>query len=125
MLSIGSVDSKDVDFIIANGSGIPREDDLESMAIGMLFEDSFGKLSVTGVKPITGHSVYASGGIEMAAGLLALRDKVVPPLANFVKPSTHCHLPIVKTVAPREHADLFLFNSAGFGGQNASLVVHR
>jgi len=124
-LEQSSVDSKDVDFIIANGSGIPHEDDLESMAIGVLFEDSFGKLSVTGVKPITGHSVYASGGIEIAAGLLALRDKVIPPLANFVKPSSHCHLPIVKAVVPREDADLFLFNSSGFGGQNASLVVHR
>jgi len=95
------------------------------MAIGMLFEDSFSRLAVTGVKPITGHSVYASGGIEIAAGLLAMRDHVIPPLANFMNPSSHCHLPIVKKAESRNDADLFLFNSAGFGGQNASLVVHR
>ncbi len=124
-LEQSAVDPSDVDFIMANGSGIPCEDDQEAMAIGMIFEKNFSRLAVTGVKPITGHSVYASGGIEIAAGLLALRDQVVPPLANFEKPSSHCHLPIVKKAARRVDSDLFLFNSSGFGGQNASLVVHR
>lgn len=124
-LEQGSVDPADIDFILANGSGIPRDDDQEAMAIGMLYEKGFGKLAVTGVKPITGHSVYASGGIEIAAGLLAMRDGIVPALANFETPSSHCHLPIVKESASRPDARMFLFNSSGFGGQNASLVVSR
>ncbi len=122
-LEESAADPADVDFIIANGSGIPQDDDQEAMAISSIFESHFGELLVTGVKPIIGHSVYASGGIEMAAGLLAMRDGLVPPLANFEKPSTQCHLPIVKGKARQESTKMFLFNSSGFGGQNASLMV--
>lgn len=124
-LEESSADLGDVDFILANGSGVPQEDDQEAMAIGSIFESHFGGLAVTGVKPITGHSVYASGGIEIAAGLMALRDGIVPPLANFEKPSAQCHLPIVKGEGRPEDVKMFLFNSSGFGGQNASLVVHQ
>lgn len=124
-LEESAVDASDVDFILANGSGVPQDDDLEAEAIRSLFEKQFGALAVTGVKPITGHSVYASGGIEIAAGLFAMRDRVVPALANFEKPSAQCHLPIVKGGARASRAEMFLFNSSGFGGQNAALVVHQ
>ncbi len=124
-LEESAVEASDVDFILANGSGVPQDDDLEAAAISSLFEKQFGALAVTGVKPITGHSVYASGGIEFAAGLLAMRDHVIPPLANFETPSAQCHLPIVKGAGRSCAADMFVFNSSGFGGQNAALVVHR
>ncbi len=124
-LEEGSLDLSDIDFILANGSGIPTEDDQEAMAIRSLFEHRFGELLVTGVKPITGHGVYAAGGIEIAAGLLALRDGLIPPLANFQRPSPVCDLPIVKEEGRQTAPETFLFNSFGFGGQNACLVVSR
>ena len=124
-LAESHLDADDVDFILANGSGVPHEDDQEARAIHSLFERRFGELLVTGVKPITGHGVYAAGGIEIAAGLLALRDGVIPPLANFEHPAPACDLPIVKDKGMPRVARSFLFNSFGFGGQNACLAVRR
>ena len=62
-----STDPEDIDFILANGSGIPSEDIQEAHAVRSIFEPSFDSLRVSGVKPITGHLVYGSGGVEAGA----------------------------------------------------------
>lgn len=112
----------EIGFVLANGSGIPQEDIQESYAIQSIFESALSHIKVTGVKPITGHVVYAAGGVELAAGIMSLREGILPPLANLDIPDPECDLPFVKK-AETSKARSFLFNSFGFGGQNASLVV--
>ncbi len=118
-------DIADIDFLLANGSGIPQEDILEANAIQSVFEGSLGRLRVTGTKPITGHLIYGAGGVELAAALLALDQGAIPPLANFVKPDPACDLPFVKEKAEVFESRSFIFNSFGLAGQNASLVVRK
>ncbi|HXV28653.1 MAG TPA: beta-ketoacyl-[acyl-carrier-protein] synthase family protein, partial [bacterium] len=77
------------------------------------------------VKPVTGHSVYASGGIEIAAALLALRHGVIPAITNLETPDAACDLPFVLKETKTHASKIFLFNSFGFGGQNASLTVKK
>jgi 3-oxoacyl-[acyl-carrier-protein] synthase II len=115
----------DIDILLANGSGIPQEDIQEACAVQSVFENQIAKLQVTAVKPITGHLVYGSGGVEIAAALMALRQEVIPPLTNLESPDPACELPFV-IERPRPYAaGSFLLNSFGFGGQNATLVVKK
>lgn len=114
---------EEIDVVFANGSGIPHEDIHETQALHIVFQNAINQIVVTGVKPITGHLIYGSAGVEIAAGLLSLRDQVVPHLVNLNKPDVACDLPFVsKKPLPRK-LNSILFNSFGFGGQNASLVV--
>ncbi len=115
----------EVDFIFANGSGVPQEDVQEAQAIGSLFGSSVSKLHVTGVKPITGHLVYGSAGVEVAAAVLSLHESVLPPLINLENPAIDCELPFVKDRPKSCEAKTLLFNSFGFGGQNAALVLRK
>ncbi len=115
----------DIDFIIANGSGIPLEDTQESSAIRHVFEKSMDRVKVTGVKPITGHLIHGAGGVELAAALLSLQEGVIPALANLVTPDELCRLPFVEGKPHACNASKFLLNSFSFGGQNASLVVKK
>ena len=115
----------DIDFLLANGSGIPHEDRQEAHAIQSIFQGALRKLHVTAVKPITGHLVYGSGGVEAAAALLSLHKEVIPPIANLETPDPDCDLPFVKTKAIPLEAKAFLLNSFGFGGQNACLAVRK
>jgi 3-oxoacyl-[acyl-carrier-protein] synthase II len=123
-LEEASIPPEDIDFLLANGSGVPQEDIQEANAVREVFENS-KKLRVTSVKPITGHTIYAAGGVEMAAALLALREEFIPPLVNLEKPAPECDLPFVKEKAQPSPNKTFLLNSFGFGGQNASLVVKK
>ena len=123
-LGDAQVNSGEIDLLMANGSGVPQEDITEARAVGSVFENSLKHLRVTGVKPITGHLVYGSGGVEFSAAALALHEGLVPPLANFESPDPECDLPFVRKA---EHTSVrrLLLNSFGFGGQNASLVLRK
>ncbi len=123
-LSDAQVNPAEVDLLMANGSGVPHEDVNESHAVESVFENSLRNLRVTGVKPITGHLVYGSGGVEVGAAALALHEGVIPQLANFQSPDPDCDLPFVKKTENFQVRRLVL-NSFGFGGQNASLVLRK
>ncbi len=124
-LQEAAIETRDIDFLHANGSGIPQEDIQESNAIRSVFQKDTGKLHVTAVKPVTGHIIYGAGGVEMTASVLALHRGVIPAVANLEKPDPDCDLPFVKERPLAKASKAFLFNSFGFGGQNASLVVSR
>lgn len=115
----------DIDLLVANGSGIPQEDIQEARAIQTVFENSLQNVRVTGVKPITGHLVYGSGGVEMGAAVLALHQGIVPPLANLEMPDPECDLPFIHERPEPAELKYAVFNSFGFGGQNASLVLKK
>jgi 3-oxoacyl-[acyl-carrier-protein] synthase II len=75
------------------------------------------------VKGVTGHLIGAAGAVEAVASLLALREGVVPPVANYETPDPEITADIVHG-SPRPIGDgVALSNSFGFGGHNASLVL--
>lgn len=124
-LHAAQVDIDDVRFILANGSGVPQDDIQEAKAIHAVFKSHLGRLKVTAVKPITGHLIYGAGSMELAAGILSLYHKMIPPVINYEVPDPDCDLPFVRKIQEDDAADSFLLNSFGFGGQNASLVVRQ
>ncbi|HTL46759.1 MAG TPA: beta-ketoacyl-[acyl-carrier-protein] synthase family protein [Verrucomicrobiae bacterium] len=122
-LKDAGLSASDVDFIVANGSGLPRQDLEEAAAIHSVFNGRGGKVPVTGFKPVTGHLVYGAGAVEAAGGLLSLKEGLLPPLMNLENPEGG--LDFVRA-APRQGTwNRFLLNSFGFAGQNASLVFQK
>lgn len=124
-LEDASLDPKDLDVVFANGSGIPQEDIQETLAIQSFYPSSFQKMQVTAVKPITGHLIYGSGGVEIVAATLSLRDGIIPAVANLKSPDPNCELPFVQKKAQKRNIKIALLNTFGFGGQNASLVLQK
>lgn len=115
----------EIDFVVAYGSGVPQEDIQEARAMEKAFGGFLGRVRVTAVKPVTGHLIYGSGGVEAAASILALRHQTVPPVVNLETPDSGCDLPFVKDKAEPVAARHALLNSFGFAGQNACLVLRR
>ena len=124
-LQHASIHPEEIDAVLANGSGIPQEDIQEVKAVQDVFGKSAERLKVTAVKPITGHLIYGSGGVEFAAAILAIKENQIPPLAHFKKAAEKCMLPFVEKEPASVRVRSLLFNSFGFGGQNASLVVKQ
>ncbi|MCA9029128.1 MAG: beta-ketoacyl-[acyl-carrier-protein] synthase II, partial [Planctomycetaceae bacterium] len=72
-----------------------------------------------------GHSLGASGGIELVLSVKAIQKGVVPPTINLETPDPECDLDYTPN-QPRERAiDVAMSNSFGFGGHNASIVVGK
>jgi nodulation protein E len=116
---------EEVGYVNAHGTGTAANDATEARAIHRVFGAHAGRLAVSSTKSMHGHALGAGGAVEAAATVLALRDGVLPPTANFTEPDPECDLDVVPNVARRRQVDLALSNSFAFGGLNAVLVFRR
>jgi len=95
----------DLNGVIANGSGLHDHDKLELQALKACFAQS--PIPVTVLKTLIGHTVYAAGGIESAAAVMAVFQNQFPGQET-----------------KKEILNVML-NSFGFCGQNTALIFKK
>ncbi|NLF38217.1 beta-ketoacyl-ACP synthase II [bacterium] len=112
----------DVGYINAHGTSTPLGDISEVLAVKRIFgEDT--KVMMCSTKSVTGHTLGAAGGIEMAATLLAMKHGIIPPTINQEFPDEKCTIDCVPNQAREANVSVAMSNSFGFGGHNASILV--
>ncbi|KMQ51048.1 3-oxoacyl-[acyl-carrier-protein] synthase, KASII [Chitinispirillum alkaliphilum] len=119
------VNPSQIDYINAHGTSTPLNDKYESIAIKKVFGESADKLNISSTKSMTGHLLGASGGIEFAASVLAIRDSMIPPTINYDDPDPECDLNYTPNEAVKREVKYAMSNSFGFGGHNASLLIGK
>ncbi|QEG37062.1 beta-ketoacyl-ACP synthase II [Bythopirellula goksoeyrii] len=124
-LEFAGIDPTEVDYISAHGTSTPLGDKAETIAIKRVFEDHAYKLNVSSTKSQLGHTLGASGGVEMVACLLALRDQIAPPTINLDTPDPACDLNYTPNTPQERPIRRAMNNSFGFGGHNASILVGK
>jgi 3-oxoacyl-[acyl-carrier-protein] synthase II len=122
-LADAGVEPGDVGYINAHGTGTKLGDTAESLAIRAVFGDAAPPVSSS--KAVTGHMLGASGVVEAAATVVALRRGLLPPTHNLDDPDPACDLDHIRKAPRSERIDIALSNSFGFGGHNVSLVFGR
>ena len=80
---------------------------------------------MSSIKSHLGHSLGASGGIELVACAMTLERNVIPPTINLDSPDPECDLDYTPNQPREVVVDAVMSNSFGFGGHNASLVLGR
>jgi len=122
-LQDGACGADEIDYISAHGTGTPYNDRMETVALKAVLGARARSVPVSSVKGALGHAFGAAGAIEAAVCLLAIRDGVVPPTANLDEPDPECDLDFVPVRAREVAVRTALSWSAGFGGQNAALLI--
>ena len=112
-----------LDYINAHGTSTPLGDKAETQAIKQVFGDHAHQLSISSTKSQLGHSLGASGGIELVLTVKALRHRVVPPTINLDTPDPDCDLDYTPNEPQERVLRTAMSNSFGFGGHNASIVI--
>ena len=69
-----------------------------------------------------GHTLGAAGAIEAVATILALRNGVLPPTANYTQADPECELDVIPNQSRAAQAEAALSQSFAFGGLNAVLA---
>ena len=113
----------DIGYLNAHGTSTKAGDAAELRAIGRVYGDSSPPVSST--KGVTGHMLGASGVIEAAIGILALRRGLLPPTHNLEDPDPVVEVDHIRKAPRAVQAQAVLSNSFGFGGHNVSLVIGR
>jgi 3-oxoacyl-[acyl-carrier-protein] synthase II len=116
---------EEIDYINAHGTSTPLGDKAETIAVKRVFGDHARKLSISSTKSQLGHSLGASGGIELVLCIKALNEGVVPPTINLDTPDPDCDLDYTPHEPRQRKLRAAMSNSFGFGGHNASVIVSQ
>jgi len=115
----------DIDYINAHGTGTTLGDLAETIAIKKVFGEAAHRLAVSSTKSSIGHTLGASGGIEIIACVRAIRQGTAPPTINLDEPGEGCDLDYVPNTPRDMPIRAAMSNSFGFGGHNACIVIRR
>ncbi len=122
-LKDAGLDPTQIDYINAHGTSTPLGDVAETVAIRRVFGSHADKMAVSSTKGATGHLLGASGGVEVIACILGMKNGVAPPTINLDHPGEGCDLDYVPHTARDMQIRRCLNNSFGFGGHNACLIL--
>jgi 3-oxoacyl-[acyl-carrier-protein] synthase II len=111
----------DLGAIFASANGSVLEDGMEARALETLLPTC----PVTAIKGVLGESYSASGGVQAAAGVLALSRQILPGTAGFEQPETRWEaLPVVRETTQHD-LPAVLINAFGRPGNHASLLLTK
>jgi len=124
-LEDAQLDCSQIDYINAHGTGTQLNDASETNAIKSLFGSHAKKVSISSTKSHLGHTLGASGGVELVLTVMALQHSIIPPTINLDNPDPQCDLDYTPNQAREKEIKYAMSNSFGFGGHNASLVIGK
>jgi 3-oxoacyl-[acyl-carrier-protein] synthase II len=116
------IDSSEVDYISAHGTGTPANDSAEAQAVRAVFGERMPPVS--SIKSMIGHCMGAASGFGAIASALAIRHQFLPPTINWEHPDPELGGldPVPNRARPAE-VRVVQNNGFGFGGNNAIIVL--
>ncbi|MEU5191590.1 beta-ketoacyl-[acyl-carrier-protein] synthase family protein [Streptomyces klenkii] len=117
------VAAEEIGYVNAHGTGTPRNDPAESLALRHVFGDRASTVPVSSTKSTTGHMLEATGAVEAVITLLALAEGLLPPTASFLEADPECLIDCIPHTARPSRISRALSLNAAFGGANAALVL--
>jgi len=117
------INPTDIDYINAHGTSTPLGDKAETGAIKQVFGEHARRVAISSTKSSLGHSLGASGGIEMVIATKSVVEGMIPPTINLENPDPACDLDYTALRPMQRKVRVALSNSFGFGGHNACILV--
>lgn len=116
-----------IDYVNAHGTSTQLNDAAESIAVKSVFGAHAYKLAVSSTKSCVGHTLGASGAIELVVCSKTIQTGIIHPTANLETVSEDCDpkMDYVPGSARKANVRYALSNSLGFGGHNCALIIGK
>ena len=114
-----------VDYINCHGTATKLNDKAETIGIKKAFGKDAGLISLSSVKPLTGHMLGASSVMEVICTVLAMSNGFVPPTIRLDKPDKKCDLNFTPCKINQREINYAVSSSYGFGCSIAGLLMER
>lgn len=111
------VKAEDVGYICAHGTGTIANDETESGAINIVFDNK--PPPVSSIKSMLGHTMGAASAIASIACVLAIYHKFLPPTINHENVDDKCKVDCVPNKFRDAEVNIAQNNGFAFGGNNA------
>jgi 3-oxoacyl-[acyl-carrier-protein] synthase II len=126
-LEDAGLNPQDIDYVNAHGTSTPLGDKAEVAAVKKIFGDhgrqGQRRWLMSSTKSVHGHTLGASGAVEMIACLHAVNEGIVAPTINLDQIDPECDgIDLVPNSAREMKVRYAMNNTFGFGGHNVTLV---
>ena len=115
------IPTADIDFVSAHGTATLYNDEMEAIA--------FDRMGLSGtpthsLKGYYGHTLGASGLLELAIAVKSLRENMLLPTKGFATLGTSKYLNIIQNLMPMD-LNYCLKTASGFGGSNTAMILKK
>jgi len=126
--------ANEIGYVEAHGTGTQAGDVIEAQSIGEVYggESRSAALPIGSIKTNIGHTESAAGIAGVIKAVLAVKNAIIPPNLNFLKPNRNIDFEKLRLRIPVEPEPWVCdngkrraaaINSFGFGGTNAHAIV--
>lgn len=122
-LADAGLTASDIDVVFADAAGTLSLDRAEATMLSALFGD--GGVPVSAPKTMTGRLLSGGAPLDVAAALLAIRDRTVPPAVNVLPGRTDPRIDLVTESGRPLDIRAALVLARGRGGFASAMVVTR
>ena len=119
-LDLAGISTDKVDYINLHATATRLNDLAEAQAIQRVFGS---QTPCSGVKGLLGHTLGASGALEIIVTLLALKHNLLPGTCGLKTADPKCQINLITQPEQTSQLHYALSNAFGFGGNNASVLL--
>jgi len=117
------ITAADVDYVNLHGTSTQLNDRIETRALKLALGAKAYATPMSSLKSQIGHPQGACGAAGIAATLVAMHHRQIPPTINLEKPDPDCDLDYVPEVGRRAEIEHAVCNCIAFGSKNSALVL--
>jgi 3-oxoacyl-[acyl-carrier-protein] synthase II len=117
------IEPAEIGYLNAHGAGTSFSDVAESAGLHRALGPAVADVPVSSTKSVHGHTLEASGLIELVITVLALRSGKLPVNVGYLGPDPECELNLILSAPRQLRSDYAVSVNAAFGGANTALVV--
>src|SRR5439155_26875832 len=117
--------ANNVQYVNLHGTSTELNDRIETAALKLALGDHACNVPMSALKSQIGHPQGACGAAGIAATLIAMEHRQIPPTINLENPDPECNLDYVPEPGRKAEIEHAVCNCIAFGSKNSALVLRR
>ncbi len=122
-LQDAGITPRDVQYVNLHGTSTQLNDRIETRALKLALGDKAYNTPMSSLKSQIGHPQGACGAAGIAATLVAMHHRQIPPTINLEAPDPECDLDYVPESGRKVEIEHAVCNCIAFGSKNSALVL--
>ncbi len=115
----------DVNYVNLHGTSTQLNDRIETRALKLALGDQAYNTPMSSLKSQIGHPQGACGAAGVAATLIAMHHRQLPPTINLEQADPECDLDYVPEAGRRAEIEYAVCNCIAFGSKNSALILRH
>jgi len=119
------IQAADIGYVNLHGTSTQLNDRIETRALKLALGEKAYQTPMSSLKSQIGHPQGACGAAGIAATLIAMHHRQIPPTINLENPDPECDLDYVPEAGRRADIEHAVCNCIAFGSKNSALVLRN